>query len=561
MTAKRVTIVTAQLLGYDRTGGVGTATTFLALGLARSGSKVEVLYAGETAAALDSEWAALYADAGVTVTTLPATGTKVEPRYFGRIRQVEHALRAAEPDVVIAHEFGAPAYAALRLRRLGLAYANTLFVVFCHGTRLWVKEMNRNARVAPDVLAVAQLERACAELADVVVSPSAYLVGWMREQGWQLPEATRVIPLLTRSAATGEAPPPLVRSGDGVERIAFFGRLEERKGIELFAAAVNALPRRLLGDVGLELVGKPTKYWSVERVEQLFTDGTRNAVRSINFHTELDQHEALAELSRPGTLAVIPSVAENSPNVVYECVELGIPFRASDVGGIAELVASEDRQRVLFAPSSAGLAAALEAALADADALRPARPAFDGEASRAAWDDVVRLPIRPVESTRSLPSVGHDWLLVLRDDDVPEPDLVETLAQAQAASGADVVTCGLSLDDAEHYFAGEPGGLGVLRNDYGAVALVRRALLDDDRSTWPVVGDEAWPLLARLSANGAKIVSVPLPLVRRTSTPGTLMREPSDGLLVTEELERALPAHARSLARLAAGLAANAQRQ
>ncbi len=153
-----------------------------------------------------------------------------------------------------------------------------------------------------------------------------------------------------------------------------------------------------------------------------------------------------------------------------------------------------------------------------------------------------------------------DWVLVLEEGDEPAPELVETLARAQAVSGADVVTCGAETEAGTRLFAGEPGGVGVLGNQYGACALVRRALLDDVEEPWPVVGDQEWPLLARLSAAGARIVSVPLPLVRRSSEPGTLERDPSDGLLVVEHVERALPANLRSLGRLVAGLAADAQR-
>jgi len=55
----------------------------------------------------------------------------------------------------------------------------------------------------------------------------------------------------------------------------------------------------------------------------------------------------------------MPSIADNSPNTVYECLERGLPFIASNVGGIPELISSKDRVRVLFEPTPAGIAAAL----------------------------------------------------------------------------------------------------------------------------------------------------------------------------------------------------------
>jgi glycosyltransferase involved in cell wall biosynthesis len=556
---------------------------------------------------MEPEWARLFAGAGVAVRLLPGCEEEVEPASFARPRAVELALRADPPDVVIAHEFTAPVYTALRVRQAGLAFDRTLFVTFCHGTRRWVKEVTRNERVSADVLREAALERASVELADVAVSPSAYLAAWMRDAGWQLPERTYVVPYVTRSQATGEASPePVPPSSGRVERLAFFGRLEERKGVRPFLAGLNVLAPELLEGVELEFIGKTTKHWSRERVESKLSEDVRRALQGISFETELDQHEALARLSRPGTLAVMPALGDNSPNTVYECLERGIPFAASAVGGIPELIAPEDRDRVLFEPTAEGVEGTLRRALSQADALRPVRPAFDADMSCERWAEIVvtrpHEPTRPPERTpvdvvvvhrgsreglaRCLAALAAQryaeirvivadsretgiregsapWVVFLDEHDVPAEELVGTLVSAQAASGADVVTCGVYVLDDDvggtvHLFSGEPGGLGVLANGYGNTALIRRSLLDGAAPT----GDSAdadWPLLARLSASGARVVSVPAALVTRTARPGTLERQPSDALLVVQELERALPESLQSLARLAAGLAAEAQ--
>ena len=50
----------------------------------------------------------------------------------------------------------------------------------------------------------------------------------------------------------------------------------------------------------------------------------------------------------------MPSLQENSPNTVYECLEQGIPFIASNVGGVPELIAPDDHARVLFEPTRRG---------------------------------------------------------------------------------------------------------------------------------------------------------------------------------------------------------------
>ena len=598
---RRVTVVAHELRGFVPSGGMGTATTLLALALARMGNDVEILLGINAPEAMDAHRADTSARAGVRIRAAPPPDERVEPWHFMHARSIELGLRADPPDVVVAPDFGAPVYTALRLRQAGLAFDDTLFVVFCHGPRRYALDLSPN--LAPNdlrhVLGFGIHEQASVELADVVVSPSAYLLDWMRGQGWRLPERALVIPYFTRSTATGE-PVPKTPAGDGwLERLAFFGRLDERKGLQPFAAGLNALDPQLLDGLELEFIGKTTATWTRERVEALLSDATKRALRTVSFATQLDQHEALARLSRPGTLAVMPSLLENSPNAVYECLEHGIPFIASDVGGVPELIAGDDHDRVLFQPTAEDIAAALRDVLSARRIPAPARPAFASTEPSERWAKVVEL--RPhrrahapsatvdvvvihrgseeslsrcltglerqtyrdfralvVDAAENAPRAGSaPYILFLDDEDVVDDDLVETLVRAQSASGADVVGCAVrhvtGTGERLHFFSGDPGGVGLLSNGYGTVALFRRTVLDDS----PPVGAD-WPLLAHLTATGARMISVPAALVTRTNGVGTVERDPHEALLVAQQLERALPDPLRATARLAAGLAANA---
>ena len=631
-----MTVVAHELRGFRPVGGMGTATTFLALALARMGHSVDVLLGVmHRPESIDPYWDDVYRQAGIAIRAAPPSSERVEPWPFLRARSIELGLREDPPDVVIAHEFGAPAYTALRVRQAGLAFDDTLFVVFCHGSRRYALDLAPN--LAPKdlrhVLAVGVHEQASVELADVAVSPSAYLLDWMRGQRWRLPEQAFVIPYFARTDVMGE-PRAVAADVDGgreLERLAFFGRLDERKGLRVFAAGLNALEPELLEGLEVEFIGKTTATWTRDRVEGLFADQTKRALRRIGFETELDQHEALARLRRAGTLAVMPSLGETFSNTVYECLEHRIPFIASNVGGVPELVAPDEHPRVLFEPTGESLEAALRAALADRRVPRPARPAFDSRASFERWAEVVEMRPRAttrttdarvdvvvvhrgsrdalsrclralggqtfagfrivvaaagcappddiradavvrsdgasVESARraGLGAVSAPYVVFLDEEDVPDAELLQTLVRAQAASGADVVTCGVRLTPADgeptlHFFSGDPGGLGALANAYGTVALFRREALDDVMTPWAAERDADWPLLAGRTASGARVLSVPAALVTRAAGVGSVEDDPSDALLVVQELERALPASLRGTARLAAGLAANAPR-
>ena len=606
-TARRVTVIAHELRGVRPVGGMGTAITFLALALARMGHSVEILLGKHSPGSIDPHWASVYSNAGVRIRPAPQSEEPVEPWHFARPHSVMLGLRDDPPDVVIAHDLGAPAYSALRLRQAGLAFDNTLFVVFCHGTRRWLVDVGPNIALGDlhTVLGISVLERAALELADVVVSPSAYLVDWMRGRGWQLPQRTLVIPYFTRSAATGESVSVAARPDpDPLRRFSFFGRVDERKGLKLFAAALNGLEPERLNGVEVEFLGKPTATWTRERAEALLSEKTKRALRRVVFETELDQHEAIARLSRPGTLAVIPSIHENSPNTVYECLEHGIPFIASNVGGVGELVAADDRARVIFEPTAQDLGAALRRVLADGNVPAPARSAHDRDAAYDGWAAVIgmqphaRVPddggadeqvdvivvrrgsqeallrcvaaleeqsyanfeVIVAETRREgLDQGSAPYVVFLDEEDVPEPELLKTLFAARRATGADVVTCGLRLEQRLHFFSGDPLGLGALGNAYGNVALIDRTALSDVRDPPLGARDPDWPLLAQLAGGGASIVSVPVALVRRRTEPGSVEDDPAAALAVVQELERRLADPLRGAARLAAGLAAHAR--
>jgi len=584
----RVTIVAHELLGFRPSGGMGTATGFLGLALARLGHEIELLRGFDASGSIDAYWGGVYERAGVKIRPAPASPERVEPWHFLGPHTTALGLQSDPPDVVIAHDFGAPAYSALRLRQAGLAFEETLFVVFCHGSRryvldlapkLWLKDLRQ-------VLGVTVLEQAAVELADVVVSPSAYLVEWMREQGWRLPENTFVIPYFPRPSVVDEQSQPAARAASGrVERITFFGRVDEKKGLTIFAAALNALEPKLLRGLELEFLGKTTATWTRERAEALLSTGTRRGLAQLSFESELDQRQALEQLSRPGTLAVMPTLRDNSPNTVYECLERRIPFIASNVGGIPELIAPEDRERTLFEPTPEGVETALRRALAYG--VRPVRASFTPATSYERWGQVLALrPTRraaaagtrvdvvvPADSRaatalqeqtyerfRVIGSVGEGsapFVVFLEPDDLPDETLLEILVEAQAASGADAVSCGVRVGSTLHFFIGDPGGLGALTNEYGSVALLRRELLTDAAGPWAPETDTNWPPLAVLAAEGAQIASVPAPLVTRTVPPGSVERTPADALLAVAQLERALPDAVRGAARVAAGLAAD----
>jgi hypothetical protein len=369
-----------------------------------------------------------------------------------------------------------------------------------------------------------------------------------------------------RSAALGQ---PAERAATApIRRLAFFGQLREGKGIRVFLDSLRRVDRPLLDGVEVLFLGH-SRSWT----EADLRDELAGVVESVRLETQLDQTAALAELTAPGTLAVMPSLLENSPYAVAECIEHGVPFLAADVGGTAELVAAEDRGRVLYPPTAKAFASALAGVLASDAPPEPARPATAPERALESWLDVVATvePSRrsPATAPTRVAVVAHDaesgaqalarttrsaaveviaaesrhegvaraeaeWVVFLDEDHEPDPGLLDALVAAQGASGADVVTTGVRPahdPDAVHLFLGDAGALGLVENQYGAIGLVRRSLVAGQ--PWLDGGGDAdWALFARLALSGATIVSIPAPL--------STLRTPADRARATAEARLAV---------------------
>jgi GT2 family glycosyltransferase/glycosyltransferase involved in cell wall biosynthesis len=398
-TPGNVCLVTWEIAGPSRNGGIGTACDALAELLTSAGHDVTVLYCPgrDTEPPSPRHWQDAFASRGVRFVPLPEPAVPLGgPDHLARSYRVYEWLRGHSFDLVHFHEWLGLGYYALLAKRQGLAFAGTTFCVGVHSPSRWVREANRRFPDSFDDLEVDALERHCVAWADAVWSPSRYLLDWMSERGWELPAERIVLPYPLPSAGGPSA-------DRGVRELVFFGRLEVRKGLALFC---DALDRLATSDrpspFSVTFLGKPAAVDGEPAGDYLRRRGERWPF-PWNTLDRCTRAEALAYLRGLGRLAVMPSLVDNSPWTVLECLQAGVPFLASEVGGIPEAVAAADRPRVLFPPEPDALAGLLHKALQFG--VPPALPAVDQRSNRAAWRDWhaarLRAPVR-----RELPDEG-----------------------------------------------------------------------------------------------------------------------------------------------------------
>ena len=387
---KRVCIATPDILGPIRNGGIGTAYHHVARKLAAWGHEVVIAYVNANAADAEPMSAArdLYAGFGVAFEPIVPCPASDSPLARGPAPTwaLLAWLRARERpfDIVHVSEWRGLGYGPLLAKALGLDFGTTHFVVKGSSPTLWSLEGNRQLVSTEAELGWVFMERRSVELADTVICGSAHLLGWMRAAGYDLPDRAFVWPNVfpapdpDPAAAAARA----ARDGAPLREVVFFGRLEPRKGLVLFADAIARLVRGGQAPPRVTFLGKPVDSFDALACIERATDGWPGEVRTL---TEYGAAEAVAYLAaEPGRLAVIPSLLENASIAVTECLQAGIPFVAAATGGTPELVDPADHDRALVPPDHTALGDRL-AELAAAP-LRAVRPRRDFAAALDVWE-------------------------------------------------------------------------------------------------------------------------------------------------------------------------------
>lgn len=354
----RIGLVTEEFAGLTGGGGIGTCARGLAITLVRQGHEVEVVITNPANEA--SAGSIRIGDRDVKVVSVAdlfGDRAFALSDYIVRAYCIYEFLKERDYDVVHLNEWRGSGYYFAMAKRQGLV--RSFVVTNTHGSSEWVRKHNLTL---PDLhdLELEAIERSQIENSDLVVSPSQYLLDWYRSIGLALPPSEVVnwnLPQWSeRSGGETEVESPLrtrAMEAGSLRELVYFGRQEPRKGFPTFVAALAQTPE--LTDLNVTFLGR------FDRLEREFTGSyaLRRLARhkgTIRFVNELSQPEALDYISRrPGALCVMPSAIENSPCTVGECLTLGLPFVATAVGGIPEMLEPDSAQAALCPPEAAAL--------------------------------------------------------------------------------------------------------------------------------------------------------------------------------------------------------------
>ncbi len=625
----RICIVTPDTVGPVKNGGIGTHCYNLAIYFVRLGHAVTLLFTGPHTESDKDRWRTFYQKKGVQLSYLsdfPDLPYPVQlPPQLSVSLKIFGVLRRECFDQIHFQDWLANGFHCIQAKRVLDYFSGTLLTVTAHSSTEWINEgMQQWNSARLEGSKIMWAERYCTAHCDALVSPSTYMLRWMRENRWKLSPQYTVIPYLFFKDS--QVAPYAPEAGT----IAFFGRLETRKGLEIFCGGLNKLsPEDLHAIHRVLFIGKEGLCGEQPAIAYINTHLSAIAAK-IEFHTNLDTFAAQRLLRERRAVAFLPSLMDNLPYSGIECAVNGIPAFAADSGGFAEIFSAEQ----LFVPTVAGVAAALRKALHEK--LQFKSPVYDAHLAESGWKELAERRSLPPASVATQPLISvcmshynhgaylpealhslaeqdypnfevivvddgstdaiskevfhrlrtaldnrfrfyektneglartrnacaetyaHGEYLVFCDaDNVFEPNMLSTLANAAARSNLDIITCHclgfihtdqLRSRSPEYRYAPLGADLvsGLLENVFGdANFIIKKAIFlelggfKETRNSW-----EDWDLLTRAVLGGKTLDVLPKPLFwyRVTGTGMTGTTSPSGNhRMVLESCEKYLP--------------------
>jgi glycosyltransferase involved in cell wall biosynthesis len=355
----RICIVTNEMVAFHKNGGLGTATSGMIETLALRGLKLSVIYTAPLDLNADYVRRAI-ADIRLRGIDFTCLQDSIPAEWMSSPRKLSYAcywlLRRQEPAIIHFNDYLGNGFYTAQARYTGTALPRSIVIVTVHGPTRWALSIDERPMATADQQEICFLEERTLEFADVVLGVSHHLLQWLKREGVQLPKHSYVHKNIMPVVNDARLPRRLLPGQ--LSEVVFFARQDVRKGFLIMLAAIRALSATL-PQLKFTFLGKFSNI-AGEHSGAMALDELRSVPNLIDFRHSFDRNAALRYLRRHGVLAVIPSMDENSPCTVFECIVEGIPFIASAVGGIPELVAPANHASVLFAPTAAALAAKIQ---------------------------------------------------------------------------------------------------------------------------------------------------------------------------------------------------------
>lgn len=252
-------------------------------------------------------------------------------------------------DSVVFHDFMGLAYYSLLAKKMGLAFENLKIVISAHGNHLLSNFFGKKKVDSWDVKAIIFMERMSLYYADEITSPSYFYKDWLSDNLGVDSNKIKVLPNIIYRDKSKRMIDIEFRD-KSKKLIVFYGRIERLKGIDILIEAIKRFNQHqvkqnvLIAGVSTKIDGMNAKDYILKGLEGLGCE--------VLFEFNCQPVEVFNYINHHDGVCVLPTLGENAPCVVVECILHGVRFIASDIPGIKEIVGFDHHKKYLFKTGS-----------------------------------------------------------------------------------------------------------------------------------------------------------------------------------------------------------------
>lgn len=528
---KRVCLVSWDLLGPVKNGGIGTATFGLAEALADAGHQVTICFLPTEASQLDdfTAWQDFYCQRGIALLLIPSPEILIEALPGAKASYavylfLKEKIKKYSWDIVHFPDMQGLGYYSVKAKKNLGFFNETVLSTISHGLSSWHNEFNFEQKFSVSDLELQFLEKESLKNSDVVFAPTEFALKCATAHAGSLPAAQYTQPNIVPEQNII----PYQGNLTNFNEIVFFGRLETRKGLKLFTDTICELGADFLRDKKIIFLGKNGKVGGSTGLDFIQSALSAKAIH-YEVYTDYDSKSALKYLNSINPLVIIPSLSETMGYTLCECMESGLPFLASRIPAFQELVAESCHQDVFFDETTEALAQKIKQTLSSGfKPVKSTKSNYQIKKNWVSWHNTVCASDYIVPQPKEVPLVSvciahrnrphflkacleslkkqtyQNLEILIGDDGSDSPAALSYLRSFESAS--DSKSANLSRPIQVQYFS-EQLGPGAVRNRIAEVAQGEILFfMDDDNRAHAT---EIEMLVAAMLRSSADIVTCP----------------------------------------------------
>lgn len=417
---------------------------------------------------------------------------------------VYHYLKQNSFEVVYFSLEGGLAHFPAVAKRTGVFPNPPAIVVLAHEPLMWKLEANGRAIECKEQMTVAHMERTSAETCDHLVVTGQSLLDWMTKAGWKLPASRHIAaPLVPQEWRSNFVVDHYRRRQQLTTEVVHFSGTQARSGLTLFCDALDRLADSGITDLAVTVVGAFGHVLG-EHSGGMIVRRARQWPFKLKLLPIRDEPDIFRYLRQSHALVAITHSAAQLPLDVVACLDEEMPFVATDVGSIRDLLQPKSADAVMMVASASAIAAKIASVL-ESRSIGPAKPLHGREARAKAWSRLhakfSRKPGKAASQRRSRPPLvsiitahynrapllpqaiasvrRQDYPnieLIVVDDGSTDPDAIELLAELEP----EFQQRGWRIIRQKNGFLGKARNAGI-RAAKGSLIL----FLDDDNALFP----------------------------------------------------------------------------